>query len=156
MRRALFHLKNKASRHAPWSERFKDMGDEAEGVFEELYNVNGVGFARFGFNRPNLHMSKLPTHLRYAPDYVTEDGFVEVQGFGRDQTCKLKVDKWEALRYWDCLHPVYLFVYDSFNKRSTTIALRDVGGRSVRLDKFPEGKPYFAIDASDIFTEVAK
>lgn len=127
------------------------MGDEAEGVFERVY---GRGFARYGLNRPPIQMHKLPARLRYTPDYITSNYLIEVQGFGRDQTFKLKIDKWQALHYWNSLHPVALFVWDTTNKRWCLVELKqiDLLVEAVgEIRHFPEGKAYMAIPGDAIF-----
>lgn len=137
-----------------WESRFEAMGDQAEAKFEEVCDR---GFVRYGLNRPPIRMSMLPEFVRYTPDYLTSKCFVEVQGFGRDQTFKLKVDKYQALVAWSAFHPVEIFIYDSYNDRSIQLTLDDVyqlwqdygsGG------SFPEGKQYWSVPASAIFAEV--
>lgn len=138
-----------------WNARFTEMGDEAEGIFEMWATANAVKFERFGWNRPSFSMSKLPTRLRYVPDYCTSSSLVEVQGLGRDQMFKLKLEKYNSLRYWNDLHPVKLFVWDSHHERYIIITLDDVDTLLARgagtLDSFHEGKMYFAIPADRIF-----
>ena len=121
------------------------MGDEAEGVFERVFTK---GFARYGLNRPPIQMAKVPARLRYTPDYITTNRLVEVQGFGRDQVFKLKIDKWQALHWWNGVHPVDLFVWDTTNRRWGFITLKDVDlliEEAGEIRHFPEGKSYMAI-----------
>jgi len=80
-----------------FNKRLNNMGDLAEGVFEEWCGTN---FARYGLNRPPIAMWKLPAKIRYTPDYITSDYLVEVQGFGRKQVVHMKLDKWDALLWW--------------------------------------------------------
>ena len=134
-----------------WNARFAEMGDQAEAKFEEVCDR---GFVRYGLNRPPLRMSMLPPFVRYTPDYLTSRAFVEVQGFGRDQTFKLKVDKYEALAEWAQQHPVDLFIYDSHNDRHIQLSLDevyDVIMASGHLDRFPEGKAFWSVPADAIF-----
>jgi hypothetical protein len=142
-------------RDQTWSQRFKSLGDMAETQFEQWMTRQRLGYVRYGLDRPPLAMHKLPHRLRYTPDYLATGRFYEVQGFGRDQTFKLKLDKWSCLQWWNDLHPVSFFVYDSHHERSCTVSLEDVtatinAGR-VRLASFAEGKPYFAFDGNDVF-----
>lgn len=139
----------------PFASRFAQMGDQAEAKFEEWAGGECKGFVRFGLNRPPLHMASLPTRLRYAPDYLCTDGFYEVQGFGKKQQLQLKVEKWSCLNYWNTLHPVHLFLYDSHNDRSTVVGLAMVQewldyGKAT-IGHFPEPKTYFAVSADDVF-----
>lgn len=140
-----------------FSDRFNKMGDEAEGIFEAVYPE---AFARYGLQRPPVNLNGVPAFVRYTPDYFTNKGLVEVQGFGRDQTFKLKVDKYEALRDWEVFAGwrVDLFVWDSANHRYGFVRLADLT-RTIALvgtsawpvgwtiDTFPEGKEYYAIKA---------
>jgi hypothetical protein len=135
-----------------FDKRVGTMGDEAEGVFEEVCHVNWV---RYGLNRPPLKMSMLDERVRYTPDYLTSAAFVEVQGFGRDQTLKLKVSKMSALAWWNVPHPVELFVWDSTNKRHAQFPLAEVQAwfdnlRTV-LDRFHDSGAYFAVPAEVVF-----
>lgn len=127
------------------------MGDEAEGVFERVFSK---GWARYGLNRPPIQMSKIPARLRYTPDYITTNKLVEVQGFGRDQLFKLKIDKWQALHFWNSVHPVDLFVWDTTNKRWCMIGLFSIDKlveQCGEIKHFPEGKAYMAIPGDDLF-----
>ena len=101
-----FHTQN-------WSSRFATMGDEAEGAFEILFPK----FHRSGLNRPPFNMHALSLQQRNTPDYLTETGYVEVMGMGRDSTLKLKHEKAVALTQWSAANPVDLFVWDSHRRR---------------------------------------
>src|SRR6266498_2550714 len=98
---------NDSFRDQDWQARYQGMGDLAEGAFEEVHQY---GFVRWGLDRPPIQVHKLPKRIRFAPDYLTTHSFVEVQGFGKDQVIKLKLDKYDALRWWNVLHPVDLFL----------------------------------------------
>jgi hypothetical protein len=139
-----------------WEARFSQMGDEAEGHFEQYAEgVLGQKWIRFGLERPPLHMASLPTRLRYTPDYLMSKRFVEVQGFGRDQTFKIKHDKLNCLHWWNDLHPLHVYVWDSHKKRECMVHLfeidRLIDGGKAELGHFHEGKAYFALRAEDIF-----
>lgn len=139
-------------RDRPFKSRFTKMGDEAEGVFEATYPE---GWTRFGLNRPPINLKDVPPFIRYTPDYLTGKGLVEVQGFGRDQTFKLKDDKLAALMQWHGMFRADLFVYDSHNKRYGFVRLRDLqaaleAGRAER-GAFDDGKkPYWAVRAEHL------
>ncbi|HCV02915.1 MAG TPA: hypothetical protein DG048_09740 [Pseudoalteromonas sp.] len=134
----------------PFETRFKAMGDIAETAFEERYGAN---FVRFGLNRPPLKMSALPPVIRYTPDYLTSNAFVEVQGLGGDQMFKLKLDKLEALSFWNNIHPVLLYVYDSHKDRDNTLDWKRLTSlcQEAKIDTFPEGKKYYAVPATLIW-----
>ena len=134
----------------PFQKRFEAMGDMAETAFEERYGAN---YVRYGLNRPPLKMSALPPVLRYTPDYLTSNALVEVQGLGQDQTFKLKLDKLEALNFWNTLHPVVLYVYDSYNDRDKALDWQTLTRlcQEAKIDTFPEGKKYYAVPAALIW-----
>lgn len=129
-------------RDQPFAHRIGAMGDEAEGVFEAVYPE---GFVRWGLNRPPINVSQLPEQMRYAPDYLTAKGLVEVQGVGSDQLLKLKVEKYEALRKWGDVMRTDLFVWDSKHRRYAWVRLDDLRALLGDLRQFPEGKPYWSI-----------
>ncbi len=128
------------------------MGDQAEARFESVYPN---GWVRTGLNRPPLQVWKLPMRERYRPDYMTSNGYVEVQGLGKKQTMALKIEKYNCLQAWHQIFPVDLFVYDAYYDRHTTVGLRQVDDwinlGKVQLRFFPEGKAYFLIPADVIF-----
>ena len=133
------------------------MGDEAEARFEQLHNRK---FVRFGLNRPPLQVHRLPTFVRYTPDYLTTSGFYEVQGCGRDRLLKFKVEKLSALSLWDAMHPVRLWLWDAHGAAWADVSLEDAYrliGIHGRMDQFREGKPYWAlpVDAIDDWTAAA-
>ena len=131
--------------------RFKMMGDIAEQAFETVWHTN---WERFGLNRPRLKMSALPPVIRHTPDYLTSNNLVEVQGLGKDQTLKLKLEKYEALEWWNKVHPLLFFVYDSHNDRAHSLewkALKKLC-KYAPVQEFPEGKKYYAIHAELIWS----
>jgi hypothetical protein len=134
-----------------FNNRFKAMGDEAEGIFEAVYPQ---GWARYGINRPPIQLAKVPAKIRYTPDYLTSKGLVEVQGFGRDQTFKLKVDKYNALNEWHQDFRVDLFVWDTTNKRYGYVRLHDfmeAWEEHGWEDAFDDGRnPYMALKAEHL------
>lgn len=138
-----------------WSEREKTLGDEAEGHFIEWCDSIPLGYVRSGLERPPLQMWRLPHRIRYTPDFLLTKCYVEVQGFGRDQQFKLKVDKHGCLRWWNDLHPVVLFVWDSHYQRQCFITLEAfeglLGTEHATLGSFSEGKTYFSVKGDAIF-----
>lgn len=132
--------------------RFGAMGDEAEGVFEHVYEK---GFVRWGLNRPSIQVSALAMKIRYAPDYLTTNGFVEVMGVGRDQTLKLKVEKLLCLWQWNHEMPTQLFIWDSKNQRYCYVSIPDLANQLgiATMATFPEGKNYWQIPISKLAAE---
>lgn len=134
----------------PFETRYKAMGDIAETAFEENFKSN---FVRFGLNRPPLKMSSLPPVIRYTPDYLSSNHLIEVQGLGADQIFKLKLDKLEALSFWNNMHPVLMYVYDSSKKRDALLSWEKLTEycQQATIDSFPEGKKYYAVPAALIW-----
>jgi len=136
-----------------WSVRERDLGDEAEGQFIRWCEERDINCVRYGLERPPLQMYKLPARLRYTPDFLLTNGFCEVQGFGRDQTFKLKLDKHGALHWWNDLHPVWLYIWDSHYHRDCVIHLLDFDKllAHANIQMFAEGKTYFALPGDFLF-----
>ena len=143
----MHQFKAKAFEH-----RFKMMGDLAEQAFETTFKK---GFIRYGLNRPPLKMSSLPLTIRHTPDYLTSSHLVEVQGIGKDQKLKLKLDKYDALDWWHKVHPLLFFVYDSFNDRVITLEWGTLKKlcRNANIEKFPEGKEYYEVPADVLWID---
>jgi len=128
------------------------MGDEAEEMFEKVYPH---GWERYGLKRPRIQVGKLKLKIRYTPDYVTSSSLIEVQGFGADQTVKLKLEKERALHQWNQDMPVQMFLWDSKQRRYGYIPIdamthaSHTHGQLGRLDE----KPAWFIQADDLEME---
>jgi hypothetical protein len=136
-------------RDREFSSRFAQMGDKAEAAFDAAFPAHH----KLGLNRPPMQVGRLAPLLRYTPDRLTTDGFIEVQGMGRDQTVKLKVEKMLELMRWSVSAPLQLFLYDSHKKRwciGTIDEWVDVFFQFGEYAQFPEGKPYIGVHARDI------
>jgi hypothetical protein len=135
-----------------FDERIKTMGDIAEQKFEEHAAVQ---FVRYGLNRPKINMAHLPPEIRHTPDYLTTQGLVEVQGLGKDQILKVKHEKLEALQWWSKVHPLYLFIYDSYRERTYMMPFKELNKKCIMSETnyFPEGKPYYAMPSSLIWAD---
>ena len=138
-------------RNQTWNQRMTQMGDQAEGAFEQWATYANLGYARYGLNRPPLQVHKLPPFIRYTPDYLMTKQLVEVQGFGRDQKFKLKDEKLGALLEWGHIHYVQLFAHDSTNNRNFMVPLDNIN-EAIHMDAipqgaFPEGKMYHEFSA---------
>lgn len=138
-------------RDGSFGQRFAKMGDEAEGIFEATYPQ---GFARYGINRPPINLGTVPEMIRFTPDYLTSKGLVEVQGFGRDQTVKMKVIKWSSMWRWhNEVFRTDLFLWDTTNKRYGWVRLPELGEAMYEhgeLRAFPEGTDYWALHACKV------
>lgn len=136
-------------RDQSWEHRLQGMGDEAEAVFEEVWPT---GWARYGLNRPPIQVHKLPIKLRYTPDYITTHCLVEVQGVGRDQTLKVKLEKHLALQAWSQEMQLRFFIWDNVGKRWCAPPWMDLHEALyyAPVREFPEGKQYYALDLAEI------
>lgn len=138
-----FHAQSFSSRH-------DQMGDIAENVFDTINGdrVHPLGLNRYWKNGKRLSLSSMTIPMRYTPDRMVGDAFVEVMGIGRDQTLKIKDEKLSALWQWRHLGPVELFVYDSHKERYWQAPLED-WWRAVRSygqnAAFHDGKTYLAL-----------
>ena len=136
-------------REAPWSARFASLGDEAEGVFEAVLPLGKV--QRFGWRRPDVPMTNMGARVRHMPDYYAASGYlVEVMGLGRDGILKLKLDKWDALKWWNQSgNKVALFVWNSSKKMYVIVAwdaLRTLVGRARQA-----GIASFQVDGNEYY-----
>jgi len=130
------------------------MGDASEKKFFELCGGKAV---RFGLDRPEgIHVPSLPQRLAAMPDFLTTRALVECMGLGRKQLLQLKLTKFNVLRYWQNLHPVVVFVWDSHKKRSCLISV-DALDRLIQTPHlaeftyFDDCKLVFALPADSVF-----
>jgi hypothetical protein len=129
---------------AGFGARFATMGDPAEEIFAEVEPKHH----KLGMRRPPFGLAGMPSTMRYIPDFVTRNSFVEVMGVGRDRLLKVKNEKLDALKLWSVLGPVELFVWDQ-HKDATfqaplaewVTAMTHHGERGT----FSEGKSYIAL-----------
>lgn len=133
-----------------WPTRYRTMGDTAEKVFE---TVAPISFARLGWNRPQVSMKRMSLMLRQMPDYYVSSGhLVEVMGCGRDDILKLKVVKYEALKAWNRVQPLALFVYSSSREEWKLLEWEEVKAavaagrrRGIRVFSDDDPKEYYPI-----------
>ena len=136
----------------PWSARKAVMGAEAESKFDSLHK----NATPFGLNLPPIDVPALPLVLRYAPDRLQSNRFVECKGVGKDGILKLKLDQLFSLQWWDAILMVDVFIWDSYRKRYTTISLgelRRAAETHGSLGQFPEGKPIWQISVDFLPSE---
>lgn len=130
-----------------WAERYGELGDTAEAVFDLVYPKSH----NLGLSRPPFAVSGMPAALRYTPDRMLRDRLVEVMGFGHDRLLKLKTEKVDALLAWTKLAQVDLFVFDQKQHHWYQAPIGDwhkACNKWADRDVFPEGKEYFALHAS--------
>lgn len=128
-----------------FANRFRSMGDEAEGVFEQKHEGK---FVRYGLNRPPVSMQWMTAKIRYTPDYLTSRALVEVMGVGNDRILKLKSEKAYALQQWHTDMDLELFLWDSKLKESKSVAWPAIWDvlPDLPMNVFPEGKQYWEIN----------
>jgi len=98
-----------------WSGRFASLGDQAEGEFIKWARRTDLSIERLGWDRPKMGVRRMALELRHIPDFYASDGnLYEVVGMGRDGILKgIKTEKWDALRFWNGVQTVRVFVYNS-------------------------------------------
>jgi hypothetical protein len=136
-----------------FKDRFHTMGDPAEAAFQQVYEDTNM--VRTGLDRPPIAMWMLPPVIRNIPDFLLSNGFVECMGVGRDQTLKLKVEKFESMRTWNELFGVRLFLWDSHHERWSIWPVDELEEivADAPLDKFEnDGNVYYKITL-DTFDE---
>lgn len=136
-------------REQPFKQRMAKMGDEAEGVFEKVEPF-GPLWDRNGWNRPRSGMKGMSLELRTKPDYYVNGLLVEVMGLGRDGILKLKLDKWEGLKFWNKVQPTDLFVWNSHTQQWLTVRWMPLKklvslARSRGVEAFWDGPEYYPI-----------
>lgn len=94
-----------------WEERVEVLGDPGEKAFREYAARRQLGVEKYGLDRPAVNLGRIPAYVRYTPDFITDDGLVEVQGCGVDQLLKFKHEKIVALTQWNrhCTVMVWLW-----------------------------------------------
>jgi hypothetical protein len=138
-----FHQRN-------FSDRLGTMGDPAEEACDLVYGhrTHALGLNRVWQNGVGLTMSQMTASMRYTPDRMTINSFVECMGIGRDKTLKIKTEKVHALSAWDMIGPTKLFVFDQPRNMyyEANIALwEDACMEAAELKMFPEGKEYWSL-----------
>jgi hypothetical protein len=123
-----------------------------EGVWPQWY-------VRYSVERAPFRMTSLPSRLRHAPTYLTSETFIDVRGVRADGTVLLDPEAYEALCWWDLLHPVVLFVHDEATghwclEPISTVAAWVAAG-AVRPEAGPGGRTGWVIPAGLIFGDQA-
>jgi len=72
-------------------------------------------YVRYSLERAPFRMNNLPSKLRFSPAYLTAETFIDVRSVRDDGTVRLDPEAYEALCWWDLLHPVVLFISDERN-----------------------------------------
>ena len=69
-------------------------------------------YVRYSVERAPFRMTNLPSRLRHSPAYLTAETFIDVRSVRDDGMVWLDPEAYEALCWWDLLHPVVLFISD--------------------------------------------
>ena len=69
-------------------------------------------YVRYSVERAPFRMTNLPSKLRHSPAYLTAETFIDVRSVRDDGMVRLDPEAYEALCWWDLLHPVVLFISD--------------------------------------------
>ena len=125
------------------------MGDPAEAAFSRAQILGK--YVRLGWNRPDVSMKFMPPRLRALPDYYVSSGqLVEVMGCGRDLVLKLKIEKYEGLKFWNQAAPLSLFIFNSHLKQWALVSwagLKKLIAKARRdgIKAFDDGNEYYPI-----------
>jgi hypothetical protein len=141
---------------ASFTEREKELGDTAEGKFEEWAARRGVILVRLGFNRPPFRrFYDFDERLRLFPDYAAEGAkesiLVEVKGCGKEGL-KIKDQSISVMDFWNDLVPVRIFVWNSSLRKCCLLAFDELVSllEGKEAMKFPDGKVYRIVDNNDL------
>lgn len=95
-----------------WDQRIEMLGDPGENAFREYAAGRQLGHVKFGLDRPPVDLRRTSAFVRYAPDFLTDEGLIEVQGCGKDQTFKFKHEKLRALTQWNRAETVKVWLWN--------------------------------------------
>lgn len=95
-----------------WEERVEVLGDIGETAFQEYASRRQLGCVKYGLDRPPVDLRRIPAFVRYTPDFLTDEGLIEVQGCGKDQLFKFKHEKLRALATWDRTSTVRVWLWN--------------------------------------------
>lgn len=149
-------------RDKPFHQRFAELGDQAESIYEAARPLGKT--VRFGFRRPKgISFKHIPNVLRHAPDFYAESGYlVEVTGLGKDGILKsIKLEKYEALKVWAKIAKLLgvelaIFIWNSSKQEYVLLEWSQVitlvtAARKRGIQKFEvDNVQYFAIPWDDI------
>ena len=138
-----------------WAQRVGTLGDTAEAAFDNLYPAHH----KSGLNRPPMKVGDIDPTLRNIPDRMLYGAFVEVLGFGRDQTAKFKLEKLIAQLRWSAFKPVWYFLWDSTNERHWIADIEVWWFAMIREGQygaFDDGNEYIGLHVSKFPAEAAQ
>ena len=112
----------------PWSERYTELGDLAEGKFRLFADSQGIKWYDSGIHRPPFTHRGLPLFIRSLPDFLCYNSshfWVECKGSG-GRVVKIKLESMEALKQWNNELTVWFFIYNSKNDSYSFINYRQL------------------------------
>ena len=138
-----------------YAERYKSMGEEAEGEFERRER----NWERYGFDRPDgFELHQIPLTFAATPDYIqiSNGGFprlVEVMGMGGDEMLKVKFNKIRALQWWDTSDlDVWFWIWHRTRQNYADLSYRElmtiINTEDIPLGTFDNNKLFFSIHSS--------
>jgi len=131
-----------------FADRFKIMGDIAEGAFKRVAESEGITVVEFGLKRPPIkRFTKLHAHVRTMPDYLCETNrlfFCECKGCGA-RGVKIKLESLEALQEWNKYHEVQVFIYNSKADKYVFVSMTELieACANAKVDRFEVDKKEF-------------
>ena len=136
--------------NSSFNNRMQTAGDPAEEACDKVYDhrTHALGLNRVWQNGVGLYMAQMSPAMRYTPDRLIIDRFVECMGIGRDKTLKIKHEKIAALRDWATLGNTDLFVFDQVQSQYYQAPIAEWAAACVKHAEvltFPEGKTYYAL-----------
>ena len=112
-------------------------------------------YVRYSVDRAPFRMTNLPARLRHSPAYLTAETFIDVRAVRDDGMVRLDPEAYEALCWWDLLHPVVLFISDERTGRwclePISVVTEWISTGKVGGVPGPGGSTLWAIPAEIIF-----
>ncbi len=112
-------------------------------------------YVRYSVERAPFRLTTLPSRLRHSPAYLTAETFIDVRSVRHDGMVRLDPEAYEALCWWDLLHPVVLFISDERTGRwclePISAVIEWISTGRVQPVAGPAGATWWAIPADLIF-----
>ena len=115
-------------------------------------------YVRYSLDRAPFPVANLPSRLRHSPAYLTAETFIDVRAVRDDGMVRLDPEAYEALCWWDLLHPVVLFISDERTGRwclePISVVTDWIATGQVEAVPGPGRSTLWAIPAEVIFKEL--
>jgi hypothetical protein len=130
---------------------------EIEAAARRFESVWPQWYVRYAVDRAPFRLATLPAKLRHSPAYLTAETFIDVRSVRDDGLVRLDPEAYEALCWWDLLHPVVLFISDERTGRwclePISAVTEWIATGRVRTVDGPGGAQWWAIPADVIFDD---